>query len=179
MKKYIVLDMHGVIFCHDQNCNMEKSGERFAEELEKYASKYEQYKDLDVECDSIKRGIKDSSYLQLYFMQHAIECKNKLFCSKNKIIITSNSRVETSKLVIGEFFSRYDLKYPLEKMDFYDFSQYGSKNESGAWYEILRKYQRIDVIFEDKPVYLSAAREAAEKLGFKVQCSTFVDAKLL
>ncbi|MEA3356992.1 MAG: hypothetical protein U9Q67_00975 [Patescibacteria group bacterium] len=179
MKKYIVLDMHGVVFCHDPDCDIEKSSERFAEELKKYASNNKQYKDLDVECDSIKKGIKDSSYLQLYFIPHTIQSKNKLFSSKNKIIVVSNSRVETSKLIIKEFFSRYDLKYPLEKLDFYDFSQYGSKKESGAWYEIFRKYQRIDVIFEDKPIYLSAACEAAKKLGFSPQCSAFVDAKFL
>lgn len=181
----IILDTHGIVYCHDSGYDLSKSGERFNVELEKYARQGGRYSDVieehengdvdlahEIEYDSIKKGLTEKSCLQLYFLPEAIDAARKLFDEKNRIIAVCAAKVETINIVLTEFLKIVKMKYPVDKIDMYESSKFGSKKESGTWKAVFKNYDRIDMIFEDKPENLEAANMAAETLGFKAFCST-------
>lgn len=174
--KHIILDMHGIIFCHDPGFDIQESSSRFVVEAWKYAKKYPKYESavvddnikllLEIESDSIKKGLTDSSHLQIYYYAEAIELKDKLFNSENKIIVAANSRIETSKNVLEKFFKNYDVDFSLDDIDFFDVTDYGSKSDPDSWSAVYKYYDQIDMIFEDKEKNLEAAQKAAKALGY-------------
>jgi len=174
--KHIILDMHGIIFCHDPGLDIQESSSRFIVEAWKYAKKYPKYESavvdddikllLEIESDSIRKGMTDKSHLQVHYYPEAIELKDKLFNKGNKIIVAANSRIEVSNIILENFFEKYDVDFSLDDIDFFDVTDYGSKSDPDSWSAVYKYYDRIDVIFEDKEKNLEAAQKAAKALGY-------------
>lgn len=168
--------MHGVLFCHDPGLDIQESSSRFIVEAWKYAKRYPKYESavvdddikllLEIESDSIRKGLTDKGHLQIHYYPEAIELKDKLFNKENKIIVAANSRIETSSVILANFFEKYDVDFSLDDIDFFDVTDYGSKSSPDSWSVIFEYYDRIDMIFEDKKENLEAAQKAAKALGY-------------
>jgi hypothetical protein len=167
--KTIVLDMHGVLYTHVPDFDIQKSSERIRQEIARYDQDYPDFgkSPLDVEWDSVLRGREDRSFLQIYFFPQAIEKTKEFFEMNNTIIICANARMDEQKFIVDELVEKAGFEFPLAEIDLYDFSEYGKKDDSAAWLEIFQNYQQIDEVYEDKEENLEAVRAAAKQCGFK------------
>lgn len=179
--KNIILDLHGVIYCHSSDFNREKSFEIFSEELEKYRNKFpKKYAEVtvksnqgdeslshEIEQDSIYKGVGDNKYLQLYILPDAIKKAKEIFVPENRVIIISSASIETIKVVLKKYSECAGVNISIPDKDLYDSAKYGSKKDTEMWKKIFKNYDNIDVIVEDKSANLEAAGLAANSLGFK------------
>jgi len=180
--KYIVLDLHGIIYCHDPKFDLNESSRIFRNELEKYErldpAKYKGAIEKEdngdtglahlIEYDSISKGFSDGNYLKLYFLPEALEKAGNVFVPDNRIIIISSALKETIKFVLSEYMKKANITYEILDEDQYDSSEHGSKKDKNMWKKIFSKYPKIDAIVEDKEANLVAAGEAVAELGYNV-----------
>lgn len=176
--KTIALDLHGIIYTHTSGFDIEKSTKRWWGEIQKYSKKPAfrgLLKDdriasdrlaLRVEADSLERGLKDKSYLQMYFMPRAVARSKEVFSPRNKIIICSNALIREEKLIISKFLKAVGIHYPLRDIDFHNVKSYGDKKDSATWEKIFAKYKHIDEVYEDSKNNIGAVRAAARRRGF-------------
>jgi hypothetical protein len=166
--KTIVLDMHGVLYTHVPDFDIQKSSERIKQEIARYEQDYPDFgkSPLDVEWDSVMRGREDRSFLQIYFFPQAIEKAKEFFEMNNTIIICANARMDEQRFIVDELVEKAGFEFPLAEVDLYDFSEYGKKDDPVAWLEIFQNYQQVDEVYEDKEENLEAARAAAKQCGF-------------
>jgi hypothetical protein len=145
----------------------------FEAELAKYKIAQHNPKSLtamqEIEFDSINRGFSDKSYLQIYYMPELVSQCNSVFAENNKIIVVSNSLIETSQLILNRFFTLHKITYDIASIDIHNTAQYGSKSDSKTWFNIFSKYKTITNVYDDK--YLLPALQACGELGFNAMGS--------
>lgn len=153
--KILVSDMGGVLYSYHPSFDPVKHEEEFNKEIEKLVKDKENIKEvLRGEWEAINSGA-----LKVYPNNDGI----KNFVKNLKIyhcVVVSTSLVKTSRFILEKF------SIPLENIDIFDISDYGSKKESEAWKKIFVKLPSVDVIVEDNEKNLNAALKAATELGY-------------
>jgi len=186
MKGTVVLDMHGIVFCHSPDFDVPKSGELFEAKIREYSSTKQKYKGawgkyqdgdytlaLQVEKESVLKGIQGNpTELQVYEMPKAIDTVLKYHREGYKIVVIATSEVETSKGILKYLLQRHGIKSLdaiLNSFDIMNTNLLGSKKDPNMWKAAMEPYQNITHIYEDKEKNLQAAGIAAQELGFDPQ----------
>jgi len=185
MNRTIIFDMHGIIFTYSKLNSLEESSSIWESKIKEYSKRYRRYKKawsdcehrnyklaLEVENISTHSGIEgDKSELQVYEMPGAIQKLLRHYNQGDKIVIASNSLVDTTKDILNFLFKSKKVKSEgkfIDTIDIYNMNLIGEKNEPKSWEKIFKKYKNIIDIYEDKKKNLEAAGIAARKLGFRV-----------
>jgi hypothetical protein len=170
IKRYIVLDLHGIIYANDSDFGIKKSGQKYLSEFQssKFSSVYAELEEMFfARLNTELAEYKDKQAENIYFFPSAIKAKDLLFELGNKLIVFSSSGAKTIKYIVEKFVAENSKGYLLKDVDVYDARFYGDKREASTWKKIFEKYPRIDYVFDDKIVNLHAAQTAAEELGYK------------
>lgn len=169
VKRYIVLDLHGIIFATSKDFGIKKSGQKYLSEFQSttFNSIYNEleamfFSRLNEELEEYR----DNQEKDIYYFPSAIKAKELLFDIGNKLIVFSSSGAKTIKYIVEKFVSENAKGYPLKDIDVYDARFYGDKRESSTWKKIFEKYPKIDYVFDDKITNLHAAQVAAGELGY-------------
>lgn len=185
MNDTLVFDMHGIIYSHNENFNLDESDKVYEEILNKHVEKNFLKKEIKTLKDV---GSKTEQKLEYDFIEKAIKSNNKKglatfynlnilrfiwdnYIKNNKIVIVSNSSIDTQKLILISFL-RFKLFIKKDKVmemikytDFYNSSEYGKKDNFETWYKILKPYENITVLYEDVEENMKAAAVAVNRLN--------------
>ncbi len=153
--KILISDMGGVIYSFDPSFDPQKHEAEFNRAMIAVGKSESNLSDqLQDEWEAVNRGL-----LQVYPNKTGIDNFVKNLNWYHGVIVAT-SKVETTKWILDKF------TIPLDNLDIFDISIYGSKKDKNAWYQIFKDYQSIDVIVEDSEKNLTIAKECANELGF-------------
>lgn len=176
--KVVVFDMHGIIFSFSQGGFVDESLkilDKRVEELSKINHRYfKAFSDKsvysEVENKVVKEAIAGRGELKVYEMDSAIDKLLELYIEGYQIVIVSESKVETSRIIL-EYLLRLknDVRGSFQivySFDIYNSQDFGDKSDERMWREIFSKYGSIDIVYEDKMKYLEVAKKVVDELGF-------------
>jgi hypothetical protein len=160
MKKTVVFDMHGMIYSYSRDFDNESSLALFNDAVSRHPELSEQR----AESESVSRWVAgDSSELVAYEIPGALVCVLEYVKKGYRIVFSSSSDPDTTKKILRFLIGRRGIDLDVNSFEIRSIE--GDKKEPGEWVRALRGCENITDIYDDNPVYLKAAYEAAKVLG--------------